>query len=93
MQLGYPKLKIPPTIEDILVTKVSCGARSFDKKNFNVMASFFNQILASFSPLHGRLRENGSGNDSESDGGRGSAAVAPGAVVGTEEGVAGMGGG
>ena len=53
------------------------------------MASFFNQILASFSPLRGRLRENVSGNDSESDGGGGSVAVAPGAAVGAEEGAAG----
>ncbi len=61
------------------------------------MASFFNQILASFSPLRGRLSENvsgnDSGNDSESDGGGGSGAVAPAAAVGAEEGVAGMGGG
>lgn len=57
------------------------------------MASSFNHILASFSPLRGRLKENVSGNDSESDGGGGSVAVAPGAAVGAEEGAAGMGGG
>ena len=57
------------------------------------MASFFNQILASFSPLRGRLSENVSGNDSASDGGGGSVVVGPGASVGAEEGAAGMGGG
>jgi hypothetical protein len=77
MLSGYPKLKPPPKIDDILVTKVSCGARSFDKKNNNsTMASFFNHILVPFSPLRGRLRETGSGNDSETDGGGGSAAAA-----------------
>ena len=77
MLSGYPKLKPPPKIDNILVTKVSCGARSFDKKNNNsTMALFFNHILVSFSPLHGCLRETGSGNDSETDGGRGSAAAA-----------------
>ena len=74
MLSGYPKLKTPPKIYDILVTKVSCGARSFDKKN-STMASFFNHILVPFSPLRGRLREtdddNGDGatdNDVDEDG-------------------------
>ena len=49
------------------------------------MASFFNQILASFSPLRGRLSENVSGNDSESDGGGGSVAVAVAGAGGTGE--------
>ena len=46
------------------------------------MASFFNHILAPFSPLCGRLSVAGGGNDSKSDGSRGSAAVAAGAAGG-----------
>ncbi len=55
---------------------------STKKYEFNSMALFFNNILASFSTLHGCLREAGGGNDNESDGGRGGGCSGAVAAVG-----------
>ena len=45
MLSGYPKLKMPQKIYDILVTKVSCGARSFDKRVVFAVSFFVSSIL------------------------------------------------
>ena len=75
--VGLSKTQNPPENLRYSCHKSELWSKIFDKKNNNsTMASFFNHILVPFSPLRGRLRETGSGNDSETDVGGGSAAAA-----------------
>ena len=71
--VGLSKTQNPPKNRQYSCHKSELWSKIVRQKNNNsTMASFFNHILVPFSSLRGRLRETGSGNDSETDGGGGS---------------------